>query len=84
MGALSPSPNDLTAVALPWMSILCSIDAHQVVARAERAVGVDEERWADEQRDAAHAGRRIGQRACGLPRFIVPVKRRCTAWPCFS
>jgi hypothetical protein len=48
--APGPSPNDITAVALPW-----------IVAIAERSVGVDEELRADEQRDAFHARWRVGQ-----------------------
>ena len=37
------------------------LGAAQVVARAERAVGVDEEFRREKQREAARAGRRVGQ-----------------------
>ena len=57
--APSFSPYIITQVGLAWMPSLCSMDAQNTSLRAPGAsIGVDPELRHDEQRNAAHAGRR--------------------------
>jgi hypothetical protein len=52
----------ITQVTEAWMPILCSMEPHrQRIALAHAAVLADLELGHDEQRDAFHASRRIGQ-----------------------